>query len=201
MFTGIVEATGTIRQRSNIDGGIRLSIQSETILDDLAIGDSVSINGVCLTAVNISESLFEVEAVGETLSKTTTGSLAEGDIVNLERAITATTRLGGHIVQGHVNATAVISRILRRGDNFYIEIELPEDQLRYVIEEGSIAIDGISLTIAALNNRIAGFNIIPHTWTATNMSCRQVGDQVNIEVDMMAKYIERLMQFQPSLRP
>ena len=194
MFTGIIEELGEVSAVTPIDGGFRFTLTAETVTGNLKIGDSIAINGVCLTAIRIDEQQFDVEAVGETLDKTNIGQLKINDKVNLERALAAGGRFGGHFVQGHVNAVARITKWHSRGENFYLEIELPQSLRRYVIPEGSIAIDGISLTIASLNENFIGINIIPHTAQVTNLQFKPPGSTVNIEVDMIAKYIENFIK-------
>ena len=195
MFTGIIEDLGSVGTIRPIDGGIRFEISAGEVSGDLKIGDSISVNGVCLTVVQTAGPVFTVEAVGETLEKTNLGTLEAGARVNLERAMAGNGRFGGHFVQGHVNATASVTQWLRRGENYYLEIELPPVLLPYVILEGSIAIEGISLTVAALNGRRAGINIIPHTAKVTNLQYKQPGEQVNIEVDVIAKYVANLLKY------
>ncbi len=196
MFTGIIETVGVVDHIESISGGVRLAIRAPALLDDLHIGDSIAVNGVCLTAVALEAKRgFSAEAVGETLEKTTLGRLQAGDPVNLERAMPADGRFGGHFVQGHVNATATITQWYPRGENYFLELELPGRLLKYLAREGSIAVEGISLTIASLDGNRVGINIIPHTAKATNLQSRHPGDLVNIEVDMIAKYLERLIQY------
>lgn len=193
MFTGIIEEVGEITSIKPISGGIRLTIAAYDVLSDLAVGDSISVEGVCQTVVRIASGQFDVEAVGETLEKTTLGDLTVGSKVNLERPLRPVDRLGGHFVQGHVNGTGKILQWYPRGENFYLEVEIPAALSRYAVLEGSIAIDGISLTIAHLEENRLGINIIPHTAAHTSLSSKKVGDKVNIEVDMLAKYIEKLI--------
>ncbi len=193
MFTGLIEEVGRIRDIEPISGGVKLTISAQKILDDLKIDDSVSINGVCLTAVAVGNDHFIVEAVGETLDKTTIDGLKPGTPVNLERALRLADRLGGHLVQGHVNGIGVILRWQRRGDNRWLEVEIPEHLQKYLIEEGSIAMDGVSLTIAALNGNKVGVSVIPHTCKNTVMSGYAIGQRVNIETDFLAKYVEKML--------
>ncbi len=196
MFTGIIEDLGKITELRPLDGGLRFTIEANQVGRDLKIGDSISVNGVCLTVVEQDGARFAVEAVGETLEKTTIGTLEPGHLVNLERPLAANGRFGGHIVQGHVNATGVIRQWFPRGENWFLEVELPSDLMRYVIREGSIAIEGISLTVAKRQGNRVGINIIPHTVKVTNLQTKVVGDPVNIEVDVLAKYLENLLSFQ-----
>ena len=193
MFTGLVEEIGEIGSVETIDGGVRFKILAQTVLSDLQIGDSLCVSGACLTAVAVSKTHFAVEAVGETLEKTSLGTLGSGSRVNLERALAASGRFGGHIVQGHVNATGVICQWFQRGENWFLEVELPHSLMKYVILEGSISIEGISLTVAKLNSNRVGINIIPHTVVATNLGSKKVGETVNIEVDVLAKYVENIL--------
>ncbi len=195
MFTGIIEEVGRIVSREEIAGGIRLGIEAREVFSDLSVGDSIAVNGVCLTVVHRKPPVFAVEAVGETLEKANLGRLAVEDRVNLERALAAGDRLGGHFVQGHVNGVGKITQWYPRGENYFLEVRVPPALLRYIILEGSIAIDGISLTVAHLNEDRVGINIIPHTAKVTNLQYRKVGDPVNIEVDMIAKYVERLLGY------
>jgi len=191
MFTGLIEETGKIRNISAIAGGKKLVIQANLILNDLKRDDSIAINGVCLTAIAHSKTDFTVEAVAETLEKTTIGFLKEGTIVNLERAVRLNDRMGGHLVQGHVNGMAKISRIEKLGENFALDVLVPDEIEHYLILEGSIALNGISLTIARLNENTVGINIIPHTWASTNLITLNIGDYINVEVDVIAKYVEK----------
>jgi len=193
MFTGIIEEVGKIIQREEIAGGIRLGVEANIIMSDLKPGDSVSVEGVCQTVVERNANRFFVEAVGETLEKTTLGMLTVGSPVNLERPLMPQSRLGGHFVQGHVNGVGVIRQFFPRGENYFLEVEIPEELRRYVIPEGSIAIDGISLTVATLKGNRVGINIIPFTASHTSLKNKKSGDKVNIEVDMIAKYIEKLL--------
>ncbi len=194
MFTGIIEEIGTLRRIQPIAGGKRLGIRALKIIDDLKPDDSVAINGVCLTVTQLEADGFWIDAVGETLQKSTLNDMGEGAGVNLERAIRLQDRLGGHLLQGHVNGRARITQIVKRGENYYLEVDLPREITKYVIDEGSIALDGISLTIASLKGMKAGISVIPHTWTHTNLKQRKVNDMINVETDVIARYIERLLK-------
>jgi riboflavin synthase len=193
MFTGLIEEIGTISTIAQISGGKRLRIGASKILDDLKVDDSVAINGVCLTAVKIDNDGFWAEAVGVTLEKTTFAKIYKGYFVNLERAVRLSDRLGGHMVQGHVNGIGTITKVERLGENYFLEVSVPDKLTKYLIDEGSIAVDGISLTIASLINSKVGLSIIPHTWNNTNLVKKNIGDKVNIETDVIAKYIEKLI--------
>ena len=191
MFTGIIEEVGKVRQVRKISGGLELQISASQIISKLKDGDSVAIDGACQTVVNIEEALFTVQAVGETLLKTTFREYQSGRRVNLESALTLNTPLGGHMVQGHVQGLADITGWRRRGDNYFLELELPESLMRYCIAEGAIAVDGISLTIAHLQQNTIGISIVPYTVEKTTLIDKQVGDSVNIETDIVARYVEK----------
>ena len=195
MFTGLIEEVGEVRDISRGDRSITLSILANIVSVDAKVGDSIAVNGVCLTAEWIDGNRLNFTAMDETLNRTNIGSLVTGDRVNLERPVVANGRLGGHVVQGHVDSLGQIKEISPQGDAIRIMVEAPTSILRYVVEKGSITIDGISLTVVDVLP--TGFTvwIIPHTQTATNLGVRRVGDQVNLEVDILAKYVERLMQF------
>jgi riboflavin synthase len=194
MFTGLIEEIGQVSQVAAIAGGKRITIAARKVLTDLAVDHSVSISGVCLTVVNITKDALVVEAVGETLNKSTIGRLRTHDFVNLERAMQMGERLGGHLVQGHINGIGTLVRKDKRGKNWYIEVEIPHAFERYLISEGSIAIDGISLTIAVLHGNRPGFSIIPHTYNHTTVQYYKIGHKVNVEVDFIARHIEKLTQ-------
>ena len=193
MFTGLIEEIGAINRIVEIPGGVRLSVDAKKILEDLAVDHSIAVNGVCLTAVDLREGGFFAEAVGETLVKSTLSDLRTGDRVNLERAMRLSDRLGGHLVQGHVNGIGKITRLEQRGNNWFLEIEIPDDLVRYVISEGSIALDGISLTVATHQDKRIGVSVIPHTFAATILKYRKSGDKMNVETDFIAKYIENFL--------
>lgn len=192
MFTGIIEEIGSVSKILSIHGGKRISITAHKIVTDLKIGDSVAVSGICLTVVVIQKESFVVEAVGETLIKTTIRNWGKGTKVNLERALQEKDRLGGHLVQGHINGLARMTQLIRRGDNWFLELMIPTDLERYLIPEGSIAVDGISLTPAVVKGRKAGLSIIPHTYQNTIISSYRTGQQVNIETDFLARYAEKL---------
>ncbi len=185
MFTGIVEELGTVRSRT--DG--RFEFDATTVLEDAKIGDSIAVNGCCLTVVEFGEGWWAADAVEETLSRTNLGDLSPGDPVNFERPVRAADRLGGHIVQGHVDA---VGEVVTPAPD--LRIRIPRELARYVVEKGSITVDGCSLTVVeALDD---GFTvaIIPHTTAVTTLGLRRPGDRVNLEVDLVAKYVERLLQ-------
>ncbi len=189
MFTGIVEELGTVRQ-----AGSRLSISCAAVLEDMTIGASIAVNGVCLTAVEVREDGFTADLAPETLDRSNLGDLRAGDGVNLERPITLAARLSGHIMQGHVDGTAVLEELRELHDgNWELRVRIPEALDRYLVFKGSIAIDGISLTIADITDRLLRVAIIPHTYSATNIAKRKPGDRLNIECDMLAKHVEKLL--------
>ena len=196
MFSGIVEHIGSVR-RAFLEAG-NLSLDLDTGFVDLALGESVAINGVCLTVVTFNDSgLANFFASAETLARTNIGALRSGQIVNLERAVSLSTRLSGHMVQGHVDGFAQMAAIDADAGAYKIKLSLPPTLARYCVEKGSIALDGISLTLNSVEDQpdgsaLIGLTIIPHTWAHTNLQSRKVGDVLNVEVDIIAKYVERL---------
>jgi riboflavin synthase len=193
MFTGLIEELGSIASRVESEAGARIVINAGLIADGLGEGDSVAVNGVCLTALDITPTTFAADLSPETLERTTLGRLAEGTRVNLERAVTPSTRLGGHIVQGHVDGRGAFVSAVHQGDYWTVTIRFPVDLAKYFVEKGSVSVEGISLTIAHLYDTTFDIAIIPKTWTATNLSNLSPGDAVNLEVDVIAKYVERMM--------
>ncbi len=195
MFTGLIKDIGTIVSVKSNSEGKEFVIKAPNLYKDIQIDDSVSTNGVCLTATEIKGEMFKIQAVHVTLEKTNIGKLKQGDKVNLELALRPMDRLGGHFVQGHVNGVGAIKSVNQRGKNWEITIDSPKELFRYIISEGSIAVDGISLTVARLREREFTVSIIPHTYENTILHTKKIGDSVNIEVDMMAKYLENFLQF------
>lgn len=193
MFTGLIEEIGKISSIVGIPGGKRLKISASKILDDLKVDDSVAVNGICLTVTKLEKDSFICEAVGATIAKTTLQNFQIGEEINLERAMRLSDRLGGHLVQGHVNGIGTIIQIQKPGDNYYVEIMIPTEIKKYLVEEGSIAVDGISLTIARLEDDTFGVSVIPHTWANTIIKNKKPGSRVNIETDVIAKYVEKLL--------
>ncbi len=194
MFTGIVEEVGTVAEVAARGDGRRLVLAADAVMGDIALGASIAVNGCCLTVVDFGEQWWATEAVPETLARTTIGELDVGSGVNLERPLRADGRFGGHVVQGHVDGVGHVASIEPLTDGSHlVAITLPGGLRRYVVEKGSVAVDGCSLTVAGL--RPDGFEVavIPHTWTATRFGTYTVGDPVNIEVDVLAKYVERLL--------
>ena len=195
MFTGLIKEVGRVKEiRSNPEGK-ELIIKSCDLLLEMGIDDSVSVNGACQTVTKVKKDSFMVQSIHVTLEKTTLGNLKPGDPVNLELALKANDRLGGHFVQGHVNDTGVISNIKSIGENYLYTVRYPKNLGKYIISEGSIAIDGISLTVARLNRETSELTVslIPHTMENTNLASLKVGSKVNLEVDLLAKYIENLL--------
>ena len=192
MFTGIIETLGTVTAVDGDDEHSRLSIRGE-VVDGTVVGDSIAVNGVCLTATTVDQDGFTADVMAETLRRSTLGGLSAGDEVNLERAATATTRLGGHLVQGHVDGVGRLTGRAPAGAFDEVTIALPDALMPYVVEKGSVAIDGISLTVAAVRDGEIAIGLIPETLQRTTLGRRQIGDSVNIEVDVIAKYVERLL--------
>jgi riboflavin synthase len=190
MFTGIIEELGTVSA-----AGTRLVVKCSTVLADAQEGSSIAVNGVCLTALDLTDDSFAADLAPETLARTNLGDLHAGSRVNLERPVTPVTRLSGHIVQGHVDATGELIALdeLRDG-NWWLKVRVPAELDRYLVQKGSIGIDGISLTIAALEGDILGVTIIPHTFANTTLGSRTVGERVNLEVDVLAKHVEKLLR-------
>lgn len=194
MFTGLVEEIGTVRRREGVGGAARLEIETHGVRDGLALGDSVAVAGVCLTVAELTASGFVADVMPESLARTGLGRLVAGDRVNLERALAAGGRLGGHVIQGHVDG---VGRVLdrRRGDRWDdLTIAVSAGLARYVAEKGSVAVDGVSLTVTAVTPESFGVSLIPTTLAGTTLGELAVGDAVNLEVDVIAKYVERLLQ-------
>ena len=195
MFTGIVEELGRIDSAAALSAARQYQIAAQKILADAKIGDSVCVNGVCLTVIALHGNTFTVQTVEETLRKTTLGNLKAGSRVNLERAVRMSDRLGGHLVQGHVDGTGRIVSLTPQEAGKLMHIELPRELLRYVIVHGSIALEGVSLTVARVDDPCLTVALIPHTLAHTTLGFCQPGDRLNVEVDLIGKYLERLMQF------
>jgi riboflavin synthase len=205
MFTGLIQETGEIAGIEKVTGQnggtvTRITIRSKTIPPALKTGDSVAVSGVCLTALNIEEQQFSADLAEETLKRTTLQRLKPGALVNLELATLADDRMGGHVVQGHVDGAGTISSLqkIKYRDDWRLVIEVPQTLARYVVPQGSITVEGISLTVAAIENSQVEIAIIPHTWEATNLRTLRQGDPVNIEVDVLAKYAEKMAQGKPA---
>ncbi|MBL8004292.1 MAG: riboflavin synthase [Candidatus Kapabacteria bacterium] len=195
MFTGLVEEIGTIRSIEPIGNGKMIQVNASKVLTDVSIDASISVEGVCLTVVNFTSEFFEVIAVEETLKKTTLGLFTVGMEVNLERAVLVTDRLGGHIVQGHVDCTATVVSSVELTTSWEFSFVLEEQYLKYIIPVGSICINGTSLTVANISENVFSVAIIPHTYSATTIHNLVIGKTVNIEFDVIGKYVERMVQF------
>ena len=193
MFTGIIEELGRIESLEPFGGGIKIRVAANVVTEGTVDGDSISVNGVCLTALGVKPNSFEADISQETLERSTLGRLAVGTPVNLERAVTPQTRLGGHIVQGHVDTRGTFVGAEQLGGFWTVTIQFPPEVSKYLIFKGSIAVEGISLTIAELHDDRFDIAVIPKTWQLTNLSSLKPGDPVNLEVDMVAKYIERML--------
>ncbi len=191
MFTGIIEEIGTV---ANIERGAkssRITISAERIFDDLKIGDSVSVNGMCATAAEISGNTFTADIMAESMRRTNLGDLKKGSRVNLERAMQLNGRFGGHIVSGHIDGTGVIISQRREDNAVWLTVGAPENIMRYIIEKGSVAIDGVSLTVASVYSDAFAVSLIPHTAGETTLLSKRTGEKVNLECDIVGKYIER----------
>ena len=195
MFTGIIEELGRVRSVEQRGENARIVIQAKVVLDGTNQGDSISVNGVCLTALDLQPDSFAADVSKETLARSTLGSLKPGSPVNLERSVTAETRLGGHMVQGHVDGRGELLGIEDHGESWTVRFGFPAELARYLVFKGSVAVEGISLTIAGLTDDYLEVAIIPKTWEVTNLSSLKPGDQVNLEVDVIGKYIERLLSY------
>lgn len=196
MFTGIVEELGKVSRLEPLNDAMRISITGPLVVSDANIGDSISVNGVCLTVTTKTADSFTADVMQETLNRSTLGQLSEGAPVNLERPVTLATRLGGHMVQGHVDGIGTVTS-REVSDNWEVaRIAPPKDLLKYIVEKGSITVDGTSLTVASVDAESFTVSLIPETLSKTTLGIRQVGDQVNLEVDVMAKYVEKLIEAQ-----
>lgn len=193
MFTGIVQAVGRVVSREDGDGAVAFGVRCPGFADGLAEGESVALDGVCQTVTATWDDGFSVRAVPATLERTTADGWREGRRLNLERALTLADRLGGHLVQGHVDGTGRVRRLERAGEGARLAIDLPEEVARVTVERGSLAVDGVSLTVADLEGRVAEASVIPYTWSHTNLDRLREGDRVNLEADLMAKYAARLL--------
>ncbi len=194
MFTGIVEELGRVAAIQELpDNAIRITIEGPTVLSDANLGDSICVNGVCLTVAQQEGNEFTADVMSETINRTTIGDLVAGSQVNLERPVTLSTRLGGHLVQGHVDAVGTVSAREHSENWDVVTITPPIDLLKYVVEKGSITIDGTSLTVSAVTDSTFSVSLIPATLEKTTLGIRQVGDRVNLEVDVLAKYVEKLV--------
>ena len=195
MFTGIVEELGAVAAVEDQGDAVRLTLRGPLVVEDAALGDSISVNGVCLTVAEHTEELFTADVMRETLAKTSLGTLAPGAPVNLERAVTADKRLGGHIVQGHVDATGTVVSRTPSEHWEVVEVSFPERLAPYLVDKGSVTVDGVSLTVVEVDDDAGTFTVslIPETLARTTLGSRGPGDAVNLEVDVIAKYVERML--------
>ena len=191
MFTGIIEEVSTVNRLSDAV----LSINSSLVIDDLEIKDSICVNGACLTVIDKTNKSFDVNVVPETMRRTNLGEVSRGDLVNLERSTSVNGRLGGHIVQGHVDGMGVIRSIVPDGDAFNISFDADKGILKYIVEKGFICIDGISLTVTYCDDTSFGITLIPYTYSNTTLGDKDIGDTVNLECDIIGKYVEKLVNY------
>lgn len=194
MFTGIIEEIGTVKKIQKVsDQAVTMTISSSKILEDVGLGDSISVNGICLTVTHFTSDYFEVDAMPETIKATSLNSLKKGSSVNLERAMAANGRFGGHFVSGHIDATGKIVKKKKEQNAIYYDIEIPNDLTKYILPKGSITVDGTSLTIFGIQKSIFTISLIPHTAKETILGEKEEGDIVNIECDMLAKYVQKML--------
>lgn len=193
MFTGIVSEVGVVTRYERTDRGSRLTVEAPGATQDLEVGDSVAVNGICLTAVAVESPRFQVEAVAETLARTNLGEATEGSFVNLERPLRVGGRLDGHVVQGHIDGVGVVLDIQPEGDSRRVSLSIPEELERYLVYKGSVAVDGVALTVTAVERGAFEVALIPHTLASTTLRSWKVGSRANIEVDILAKYVERIL--------
>jgi riboflavin synthase len=194
MFTGLVADLGSVLAIDHSGDGVRLAIQADGLLSELHEGDSIAVNGVCLTAVEVAERHFTADVMNETLARSSLREIAIGSPVNLELPLRATDRLGGHVVQGHVDGVGAIDEVVQDGFSQRVRVRAPADVLRYVVQKGSIAVDGVSLTVAAIDDDSFTVSLIPETLQRTSLGSARPGAPVNLEVDVLAKYVEKLVK-------
>lgn len=196
MFTGIIEEVGTLKGIQRGAASAVLTIEAHKVLEGTRVGDSIAVSGVCLTVTDLSPSGFTADAMPETLDRSTLGELSSGSPVNLERALLPTTRMGGHIVSGHIDGEGIITDIARDDNAILMSVSASPDLLRYIVEKGSVALDGISLTVVSVDAKGFSVSLIPHTFAHTDLRDKRVGDPLNIECDIIGKYVERLLTLQ-----
>lgn len=194
MFTGLVEEKGILKEKIPTGDGFQFVIEAKIVMNDLQIGSSIAINGCCLTVVKIDGNTFAVDTIEETLNKTNLGVLKQGMNVNLERPLAAEARLGGHFVLGHIDTTGKVEDVKELSNSHWLTISFPEQFKQYLIYVGSVAIDGVSMTVAELKDKSFSVGIIPHTWKETIFVEKKIGDTVNLEFDVLGKYVERIME-------
>lgn len=195
MFTGIVEEIGLVKEIIPGNKSIKLTIKCEKIMDDVKVGDSIAVNGICLTVTSLDNGAFTADVMPQTMRKTNLGNLRTGEKVNLERALRPVDRMGGHIVSGHIDGTGVILSKEEEDNAIWLEISAPSDILKYIVVRGSVALDGVSLTVAYVDEKSFKVSLIPHTASVTILGSKKPGDRINIECDMLGKYVEKLMCF------
>ena len=193
MFTGIIESLGKVKSLQSVGGDVRISIHTDLDMSDVHLGDSIATNGICLTVIAWGDNWYSADVSRESLNRTTLGNWKVGQAVNVEKAMLPTTRFGGHIVSGHVDAVGEITQVRSDARSLYFEVTAPVEIAKYLAEKGSVTVDGISLTINHLRGNVLSLNLIPHTAERTNIGSWQVGQKVNLEVDILARYIERLL--------
>ena len=194
MFTGLIEEKGMLINKIKTGDGLRLVLTAKKVFDDLNIGSSISVNGVCLTVVELKKDSFAVDTIEETLKKTNLGQLNVNDFVNLERPLKAYARLGGHFVLGHIDTTGKVETVQELSNSHFMTISFPKNFQQYLIYVGSVAIDGVSMTVAEVTDNTFSIGIIPHTWIETVFSNKKPGDSVNLEFDVLGKYVEKIME-------
>ena len=194
MFTGLVEEKGKLKEKIPTGDGFQFVIEANLIMQDLRIGNSIAVNGCCLTVVKIENNTFAVDTIEETLNKTNLGVLKQGMNVNLERPLAADARLGGHFVLGHIDTTGRVEAVKELSNSHWLTVSFPEKFKQYLIYVGSVAIDGVSMTVAELKDNSFSVGIIPHTWKETIFGDKKIGDTVNLEFDVLGKYVERIME-------
>lgn len=195
MFTGIVEELGKIKNISHRADSYRISVSCNKVLEGTVLGDSIAVNGVCLTVTDMTSLEFYADVMPETIHRSSLGQLSAGSTVNLERAMIANGRFGGHIVSGHIDGTGIVNEIENDGNAVWYTISTNAQILKYIVEKGSVALDGISLTVAYVDDRVFKVSIIPHTQSVTNLGTKKCGDTINIENDIIGKYVEKLLSF------
>lgn len=197
MFTGIVEEIGKVLTIKKGSVSSRITFSALKVLENTQLGDSIAVNGVCLTATDISKGTFTADVMAETMRRSSLGTLSTGDSVNLERAMLCGGRFGGHIVSGHIDGTGTVTEFKREENAVWVTVKAENDLMKYIIEKGSVALDGISLTVAVVGNDFFKVSIIPHTASETTLLSKNAGDIINIECDIIGKYVEKLMSYQP----
>jgi riboflavin synthase len=197
MFTGLVEEKGKLVDKIPMGEGLRLVFEGSVVTYDMQIGSSISVNGCCLTVVKLDDNKFSVDTIEETLLKTNIGDLSTGNFVNLERPLKADARLGGHFVLGHVDTTGIVEEVKELSHSHFMTISFKPEFARYLIYVGSVSIDGVSMTVARLDDNKFSVGIIPHTWKETIFSEKKIGNRVNLEFDVLGKYVERIMMLEP----